>query len=617
MMLFKDLALYLEKLEKTDSRLAITQILASLLEEADYREIDKLCYLILGYLAPAYKGIEFALADKMMIRVLSRAFNFDQKEVRQKYKINGDLGITAQELKISEPQQQIVWNDQDFTHFKSGENQILAENLTEKKNFLTIEEVYDYLMIVAKSEGEGSQERKVALMASLLKMTDPLSVRYLVRIPLGRLRLGFSELTILDALSWLISADKKHRERIEQAYNIQADIGNIARIVKKEGLSGLEKATISLGVPVNLALCQRLSNAAEMIKKMVTEDEKNDLVAVEPKFDGTRIQVHLNFEVEEKKIWFFTRSLENVARMFPDVSRGLEQELLVKNAILDGEIIGYDGKTGKLLPFQQTIQRKRKHQIEEAINKTPLRFYCFDILYLNDQSLIKAPFSKRREILKGLINDQKPKRKVFLSPQILTKDPEELKTYHQEQIKKGLEGVVVKKWRDSYSVGKRGFSWVKFKQEKGKAGGGLSDTIDGVVMGYYRGRGRRAQLGAGAFLLGIKKSRGDDQFLTVSKIGTGLTDDQWRELKLLCDEVIVNKKPINYEVNKNLFPDVWCSPKIVVEIEADNVTVSPLHSAGLALRFPRLVRFRQDRAPRQTTTREELEELKKIQENNS
>jgi DNA ligase 1 len=607
-MLFKDLAIYLKKLEETDSRLEITRILVALIKEADYREIDKMCYLILGYLAPPYRGIEFALADKMMIRILSRAFSFEEGEIRKKYRLEGDLGTVAQEVKKVSGHQQSIGSL--FADSDASKESLASDNLS-------VSQVYDYLMVVARVSGKGSQEKKVSLMASLLRAVDGLSARYLTRIPLGRLRLGFSELTLLDALSWLVSGDKSSRERIEEAYNVRADIGDIARIIKKNGLSSLDKLEVSLGVPVNLALCQRLPNVEEMINKMVSQDGNNDLVAVEPKFDGTRLQAHLDRSKKKLQVWLFTRSLENVVDMFPDIAKGLEEEIIVESVILDGEIIGYDPGSGRLLPFQKTIQRKRKHQIEEAANKTPLRYYCFDILYLNGKNLIEVPFNKRRAVLEKLISGVKNgRRKIFLSPQILTSRPERLRSYHQEQISKGLEGVVVKKWRSPYDVGKRGFTWVKLKQEKGKTGGGLSDTIDGVVMGYYRGRGRRAKFGIGAFLLGIKESYSTDQFLTVSKIGTGLTDDQWRKMRSLCDRVAVGRKPPRYKVDKNLFPDVWCQPKIVFEIEADNVTISPLHSANLALRFPRLVRFRADRVPDQATTKKELEELREIQENN-
>ncbi|MDD3679739.1 MAG: ATP-dependent DNA ligase [Candidatus Shapirobacteria bacterium] len=615
-MFFKDLADYLKKLEETNSRLEITQILANLFQEADLKEIDKLSYLILGYLTPPYKGIEFDLADKMMVRILSCAFGFSQPEIRQKYKTNGDLGTVAQSLRETRRQKQLT--NPSLTILNNNKTGQEALKILSKKSLLTVNEVYHYLMIVAQASGEGSQEIKTSLMALLLGSVDPLSVRYLVRIPLGRLRLGFSELTILDALSWLISADKSHRDRIEEAYNFHADIGYIARIIKKDGLVGLKKVTIALGVPVNLALCQRLPSAEEMINKMIIQDKSNDLVAVEPKFDGTRLQAHFSYDgLGKTKTWLFTRSLENIAEMFPDITRGLKNEITARSIILDGEVIGYNPQTGQLVPFQETIQRKRKHQITEAISRTPLRYYCFDVLYLNGKNLTNLSFKERRLILQKLISGQGGKnKKILLSPQILTNDPEELRRYHREQIDRGLEGVVVKKWHSPYDVGKRGFTWVKFKQEKGKVGGGLSDTVDGLVMGYYRGRGRRAQFGIGAFLLGVKKTWDNDQFLTVSKIGTGLTDNQWRQLRSICDQVAVDKKPVGYKVDKNLFPDVWCRPEIVVEIEADNVTVSPLHSAGFALRFPRLVRFRNDRSPQQATTKKELEELKKIQENN-
>jgi len=201
---------------------------------------------------------------------------------------------------------------------------------------------------------------------------------------------------------------------------------------------------------------------------------------------------------------------------------------------------------------------------------------------------------------------------IVLSPQIVTNNPQVLRRYYDKQIQKGLEGVVIKKWQAPYDVGKRGFTWVKFKHAKGKKGGGLVDTIEGVVMGYYRGRGKRADFGIGAFLLGVRKEKDGHRFLTVSKIGTGLTDEQWREMRRRCSRVEVGKRPKEYGVDKNLQPDVWCRPVIVVEVEADNITHSPIHTAGLALRFPRLVRFRDDKNADEVTTVEEIRKLGEI-----
>jgi len=202
---------------------------------------------------------------------------------------------------------------------------------------------------------------------------------------------------------------------------------------------------------------------------------------------------------------------------------------------------------------------------------------------------------------------------ILISPQIITESAQELRKFHDEQIKKGLEGVVVKKWKAPYDPGRRGYTWVKLKQEKGKKGGGLADTLDCVVMGYYKGKGKRAKFGIGGFLVGVREKEGNDQFLTISKVGTGLSDEQWREMRRRINEVKVKEKPKQYIIDKNLFPDVWCTPKIVVEIEADNITKSPIHTAQYALRFPRLVRFRDDKSSEEATTLAEAEKLYKLQ----
>jgi len=407
-------------------------------------------------------------------------------------------------------------------------------------------------------------------------------------------------LTILDALSWLITGDKSKRQEIEAAFSVQADVGQIAKIIKKQGLKGLKAVKIKFGVPIVPALCQRLPNTEEIIKKM-------GKVAVEPKYDGTRLQVHWS----KNKTYFFTRNLENVTQMFPDIVEALGKEIKAKEVIFDGEVIGFDPKNGKFLPFQETIKRKRKYDIGNKAKEIPLKYFAFDILFKDGQDLIKIPFGQRREILKKTIFSNS--QEILLSPQIITESPQELRKYHDEQIKKGLEGVVVKKWQSPYDPGRRGYTWVKLKQEKGKKGGGLSDTLDCVVMGYYKGKGKRAKFGIGGFLVGIREKESSSRYLTISKIGTGLSDEQWREMRRRIDKVKIEEKPKEYFLDKNLFPDVWCAPKIVVEIEADNITKSPIHTAQYALRFPRLVRFRDDKSPDEATTLVEAKKLYRLQ----
>lgn len=584
-MKFKHFSRYLSRLDETPSRNRMTEILAELLKKANPKEVDKICYLALGRLAPLYKSIEFNLAEKLMIRVLAQAYCRSEGEIGKKYKEIGDLGDTAAFF-----------------------------DTREAATKLSVVQVYDSLLEIAQVGGEGSVERKIKRMAELLDRLDSESVKYVVRIPLGRLRLGFSELTILDALSWMISGDKGERSKIEEAYEVQADIGLIARLIKEKGLRSLEKIDVSLGIPIKAALCQRLPTAEEIIKKM-------GQVAVEPKYDGSRLQIHFNRKKEFGKnekmlielnppgfVAFFTRNLENVTPMFPDLTEAVFAEVKAEEAILDGEAVGFDPESGKLLPFQETIKRKRKYEVKKTAKEIPLRYYCFDLLYKDGKSLLFTPLSKRRLVLEKIIKPDS--ERIKLSPQIVTDDPNELRDYHHCQIEKGLEGAVIKKWEAVYDPGKRGFTWVKLKQEKGKKGGGLADTLDCLVMGYNQGKGKRTNFGIGAFLVGIRKN---DKFLTISKIGTGLSDDQWREMHLRCEAVKTAEKPKEYQVPKELVPDVWCSPKIVVEIEADNVTLSPLHTAEYALRFPRLIRFRDFKAPQEVTGLAEVKKLYQMQ----
>lgn len=201
---------------------------------------------------------------------------------------------------------------------------------------------------------------------------------------------------------------------------------------------------------------------------------------------------------------------------------------------------------------------------------------------------------------------------IELSFQKIVSKPQEIMAMFDEATRLGFEGVMCKKINAPYKAGARDFTWVKLKH---MGEGKLADTIDAVVMGLYRGKGKRQEFGIGAFLVGIRQGadnrqlKTENQFVTVAKIGTGLSDDQWRELRKKCEKYAVKTMPDSYDVPKGLMPDLWVPPRIVVEIAADEITKSPLHTAGLALRFPRLVNFRDDKSPEDATT---LGEVKKL-----
>lgn len=578
-MLFSQFSQVLESIESTTLRNQMTVELAELFKKLDSAEIEPVCWLLLGRVYPTYEGVEFQFAEKMMVRAIAGAYGHDVARVTALYKESGDLGATAQTL--------------------AKPLSIASEK--------TVTDIFNELRQLAAQSGGGSQERKVNLVIGILQVLDPLSVRYVVRVILTKLRLGFSDMTILDALSWAIKGDKSDRKILEDAYQNKHDIGKLAKAYLLEKEKGLEGFDIELGIPIQPALCQRLKTPTEMIEKMSN-------VFVEAKYDGTRVQIHIHRNaatIEGGVPWSvrtFTRSLEESSSMFPELQEAVKA-FGDHDLILDSEAVGYDPTTGKLLPFQETIQRKRKHDIEAMSLKIPLRFFVFDVLYMDGKRLLPVALHERKEILHALFQEASghPGATFFIeSSFIVTQSPDELRSYHKKQLDAGLEGAVIKQYDSVYQPGRKGFSWVKFKEEE-SAKGKLSDTVDAVVMGYWYGKGKRTGFGVGAFLIGVRGQ--NDHIMTLTKVGTGLSDEQWRELKTRAGSVVTTHKPESYVIEPSQVPDVWLDPSIIVEVAGDELTKSSMHTAGLALRFPRLVRFRDDKNLTQITTVEELSSI--------
>ncbi len=553
-MLFSKFSQYLEKLEKTASRLEITAILKELFKETKEKEIKEVVYLSLGILAPNYESILLNLAEKMVLRAVSLAYQEDLSDVTKLYKQLGDVGDTAEKL----AQYKV-----HSTKYK-------------------VSDVFKQLVSIANDGGEGSQDRKIEKFAELLKNLDSLSVRYVARIPVGKLRLGFSEKTVLDALG--IG---------DESYNIRPDIGYIAELSKSNKLSDI---TPKIGVPVVPMLAQRLNSTTEMIKKMGE-------VSVEPKFDGLRIFIH--FRRKDNCTRIFTRNMNAIdINTFPELLE-VGKYINADEAILDTEAVGLDPKRQMFVDFQKTVSRRRKHEIEKNSSEIPLQFQVFDILIVDGKSFIQEPYLVRREELKKRVTNQDLLR---VDENTITSDPEVIKSLHEKYLKMGLEGVVVKKVNGKYVSGRTGWNWVKMKEEEGQIGR-LSDTLDCIVMGYWRGLGKRAQFGLGKILVGIKDG---DTIRTLTKVGTGLTESMLIEIRKRLDKLESKKKPKEYEAQKDLIPDVWAIPKLVVEVTADSISKSTKHSLGLSLRFPRFLKIREDKGIAEATTLAELKNIARI-----
>jgi DNA ligase 1 len=582
-MKFSEISIYLQKLENTASRNEMILVLSELFKKVPSDVFDKVMYLLQGRVAPLYTPLEFGMADKTVLRAVSRAYDIEDKKVTAEFKKIGDPGETAEKLS------------------------------NRKTSTISVNEVFNTLKKTAETGGAGSVDKKIDLLSNLFSDLDSLSVRFVARIPVARLRLGFSDMTVLDSLSWMLDGDKSHRVEIERAYNIRPDLGYIGKMIKENGIRGVSKVKPAVGTPILMARAERLSSGQEIIDKI-------GRCAVEPKFDGFRLQAHWN----GKEVKLFTRNLEEVTFMYPDIARGIKDQTKAKEAIFEGEAIAYNPETNEYLPFQLTAQRKRKYDIKEMARKIPLKYMLFDVLFVNGENMIPKPYSERRKELAKIIKDGAV---LYPAEEEVFDKGKEIENFFDDCISRGLEGILAKKLDGTYQAGARSWNWIKLKRSYQSK---LNDTVDSVVMGYYLGRGKRTAFGMGAFLIGIYDEK-EDKYLTIAKVGTGLTDEEWKELAKRGGKLKTRERPALYEVDKWLEPDVWIKPEIVVEVRADELTRSPIHTAGrtmkpsksgsafdvdvpgYALRFPRLEKFRDDKKPNDATTLAEAEKMFKLQ----
>jgi DNA ligase-1 len=396
------------------------------------------------------------------------------------------------------------------------------------------------------------------------------------------------------------AGDKSKKPALEKAYQVIPDVGLLAKEVKEMGINkAIRNIKPVVGIPVLPMLAQRLKSPSEMIEKMGT-------VSIEPKFDGLRALIHFKRQKNGDEIKAYTRNLNNVYQMFPEL-KDVGKYLKADSVILDTEAVGMDPEMLYIANFQTTMKRRRKYDIEEQSRSIPLRFQTFDIIVKDGKNLMDLPYTERRKILEDVVIKNSL---LVVDENLITEDPEIINSEYRKRIAEGLEGVVVKKADSKYVPGRTGWRWVKMKQEE-TSSAKLADTVDCVVMGYYSGRGKRAGFGIGGFLVGILDG---EVIKTVTKIGTGLTDDQFREMYQRLNKLETKEKPKEFgEVGRTLTPHFWVEPSLVVEIAADEITKSPIHSAGYALRFPRLVKIRDDKSWEEATTTSELKKLFKLQ----
>lgn len=574
---FQPLVETFSQMEQTSSRLALTDHLVTLLKKTPADLIDKVTYLIQGKLYPDYEGIEMGLAERMALRAIASSSGRSLSEVEAIYRETGDIGDAAGKAMVSK-----------------GQSTLFSEQMT-------VERVYCTFDKIARTVGSGSQETKLRLVASLLNDSTPDEGRYIMKFVMGALRLGIADYTVLDALAVAFTGDKANRKALENAYNVSSDLGTVAKLLATKGLDAVKAVQITLFKPIRPMLAERVSTAEEAMERM------DSRAAVEYKLDGERVQIHKGGD----RVELFSRRLEKITDHYPDVSKAA-MSLACKEAIMEGEVVAINLQTGEYLPFQQLMHRRRKHGIEAAMENYPVVINLFDMLYLDGKSRTELPYEERRKLLAKTVKGAKGDDGVMLKivPQVIATGAGEIDRFMASAIENGCEGVMVKMPSSTYRAGAREYLWVKLKREYRTE---LADTLDLVIVGALHGRGRRVGK-YGALLLAAYDPK-EDIFRSVTKVGTGFTDEHLDQFYRELEKHVIRQKHARVDTRMDNM-EVWFEPAIVIEVVASEITLSPSHTAamdavkdgyGLALRFPKFTgKIRDDKEPEDATTTDEI-----------
>jgi DNA ligase-1 len=545
---FKSLAELCDKLERTTKRNLMVDSVADFLKGLSEEEIEPAISMILGRPFPKCDPRTLDVSWATLSEIIKRLSNADWSIFYTAFRNTGDVGAATQ---------------------------ILFENRTHKQSLLlekplTILEVRRIFEHIAESKGQGSREKKERLIETLLSRATPLEAKYLVKIMIGEMRTGFHEGLMETAVSRAFSIPLKDTQT---ASMITGDVGEVAYLCKKYGRDGVLNLSFKVFRPVKPMLAQMAEDLKEVFK------EHGGRTALEYKLDGARIQIHLS----NGEVRIFSRRLTDVTKSLPEIVDLVCSEVKAKEAILEGEVIAVDND-GKPMPFQHLMRRfKRIHEVDEVAESIPVELYLFDVLYADGKSMIKTPYIERRSMLINIAGN------IPLTKQIVTSDVGEAELFLKSAISEGHEGLMAKRLDSPYTPGVRGKHWFKIKP--------VLAPLDLVIVAAEYGYGRRHNWLSDYYLA----AKDGERFTVIGKTFKGLTDD---EIADMTDRL--KKIAIREEGNR-----VIVIPKIVVEVAYNEIQRSPKYESGMALRFARIVRVRDDKTPEEADT---IETVRKIYE---
>lgn len=624
---YKFVAEAFTKVEEISGRLEIQAILTQLFRDimvSTPQDLVPTIYLCINKLAPAHHGIELGIGESILLKALSQVTGQSVMTLKSTYKEVGDLGDVASNARTKQK-----------TMFPPPP--------------LTVRKVFSELKAIAMISGKNTQEAKLARIIKMMVASSKVEAKYIARALLGKLRIHLADKTVIAALAAavtleiegyntdvLLTVDGKKKSKMSKTEEAVEEVLKDAAIVLNRVYSQLpvwdiivpkllefsrvdsrleEACKLLPGVPVSPMLAKPTKAISEVLEKF-----SESAFTCEFKYDGERAQVH---RLEDGSMKIYSRNAEDLTPKYPDLVRdlpkALQSEFKKASFIIDAEAVAYDIEKKKILPFQELQSRKRKDVNADEV-KVKVCIFAFDLLFFNRESLIGETLQDRRQRL--LAGFQEREGQFMFARGHDSRDPEQIMELLNDSVKAGCEGLMVKALEgtnSTYEPANRSQNWLKVKKDYLE---GCGDSLDLVPIGGYIGRGKRTGI-FGAFLLACYDPE-SEEYQSICKIGTGFTEADLENFsKYFKDdkEERISKNAKSYyrtSALEKLAPDVWFEPVQVWEVKCADLSVSPQHMAavgqvdpekGIALRFPRFIRVREDKKPDDATTSEQVAEL--------
>uniref|UniRef100_A0A2I3N2V2 DNA ligase n=1 Tax=Papio anubis TaxID=9555 RepID=A0A2I3N2V2_PAPAN len=592
-----------EKIEEVSARLRMVETLSNLLRSVvalSPPDLLPVLYLSLNHLGPPQQGLELGVGDGVLLKAVAQATGRQLESVRAEAAEKGDVGLVA-------------------------ENSRSTQRLMLPPPPLTASGVFSKFRDIARLTGSASTAKKIDIIKGLFVACRHSEARFIARSLSGRLRLGLAEQSVLAALSQAVSLTPPGQEFppavvdagkgktaearktwleeqgmiLKQTFCEVPDLDRIIPVLLEHGLERLpEHCKLSPGIPLKPMLAHPTRGVSEVLKRF-----EEAAFTCEYKYDGQRAQIHA---LEGGEVKIFSRNQEDNTGKYPDIISRIPKIKLpsVTSFILDTEAVAWDREKKQIQPFQVLTTRKRK-EVDASEIQVQVCLYAFDLIYLNGESLVREPLSRRRQLLRE--NFVETEGEFVFATSLDTKDVEQIAEFLEQSVKDSCEGLMVKTLDvdATYEIAKRSHNWLKLKKDYLD---GVGDTLDLVVIGAYLGRGKRAGR-YGGFLL-ASYDEDSEELQAICKLGTGFSDEELEEHHQSLKALVLSPRPY-VRIDGAVTPDHWLDPSAVWEVKCADLSLSPIYPAarglvdsdkGISLRFPRFIRVREDKQPEQATT---------------